>query len=79
MGETKTRFFRDFGKKKAQRSQNVCVVEYRNIPGPAVSSVESKPRVPSMDQKTIKIPNPKCRLYCCLIKFIDWGYSQSCW
>jgi hypothetical protein len=21
----------------------------------------------------------KCRLYWCLIEFIDWGYSQSCW
>ncbi len=32
-----------------------------------------------MDQKT---PNPKgrlYRLYWCLIKFIDWRYSQSCW
>jgi hypothetical protein len=21
----------------------------------------------------------KCRLYWCLIEFIDWRYSQSCW
>jgi hypothetical protein len=33
----------------------------------------------SMDQITIKTPDPKCRLYCCLIEFIDWRYSQSCW
>ncbi len=23
--------------------------------------------------------NPKCRLHLCLIVFIDWRYSQSCW
>jgi hypothetical protein len=23
--------------------------------------------------------NPKCRLYCCLIEFKDWRYSQSYW
>ncbi len=35
----------------------------------------------AMDQITIKTPNPKCRLYWCLIEFIDWIYSQSqsCW
>ncbi len=33
----------------------------------------------SMDQITIKAQNPKCRLYRCLIEFIDWRYSQSCW
>jgi hypothetical protein len=32
----------------------------------------------SMDQISIKIPNPKCRLYWCLIELIDWRYSQSC-
>jgi hypothetical protein len=32
-----------------------------------------------MDQITIKATNPKCRLYWCLIEFIDWRYSQSCW
>ena len=32
-----------------------------------------------MDQITIKTPNSKCRLSWCLIEFIDWGYSQSCW
>jgi hypothetical protein len=32
-----------------------------------------------MDQITIKTPNPKCRLYWCLIEFMDWRYSQSCW
>ncbi len=25
-----------------------------------------------------KTPNPKCRLYLCLIEFKDWRYSQSC-
>ncbi len=23
--------------------------------------------------------NPKCRLYWCLIEFVDWRFSQSCW
>ncbi len=32
-----------------------------------------------IDQITIKTPDPKCRLYWCLIEFIDWRYSQSCW
>ncbi len=27
----------------------------------------------------MKTPNPKCRLYWCLIKFIDRRYSLSCW
>jgi hypothetical protein len=31
------------------------------------------------DEGTIKTPNPKCCLYWCLIEFIDWRYSQSCW
>ncbi len=36
--------------------------------------------VQSMDQITIKTPNPKkCRHFWCLIEFIDWRYSQSCW
>jgi hypothetical protein len=29
-----------------------------------------------IDQTTIKTPNPKCRLYWCLIEFIDWSYIQ---
>jgi hypothetical protein len=34
----------------------------------------------SMEQIAIKTPNPKCRLYWCLIEFIDWRYSQpSCY
>jgi hypothetical protein len=33
----------------------------------------------STDQITIKTPNSKCLLYWCLIEFIDWRYSQSCW
>ncbi len=35
--------------------------------------------VNTMDEGTIKTQNPKCRLYWCLINFIDWRYSQSCW
>ncbi len=34
--------------------------------------------LPSMDQISTKTPNPKCRLYWCLIEFRDWRYSQSC-
>jgi hypothetical protein len=33
----------------------------------------------NMDQISIKTPNPECRLYWCLMKLIDWRYSQSCW
>ncbi len=33
----------------------------------------------TMDQISIKTPNPKCRLHWCLIELIDWRYSQSCW
>ncbi len=31
----------------------------------------------TMDQISIKTPNPKCRLFWCLVEFIDWRYSQS--
>ncbi len=31
-----------------------------------------------MDQKSIKTPNPKCRLYWFLIELIDWRCSQWC-
>ncbi len=41
----------------------------------------SAPRPTSypIDHITIKTPNPnpKCRLYWCLIEFIDWTYNQS--
>ncbi len=33
----------------------------------------------TIDQISIKTPNPKCRLYWYLIEFIDWRDSQSCW
>ncbi len=33
----------------------------------------------AMDQIFIKTQIPKCRLYWCLIEFIDWRYSQSLW
>ncbi len=36
-------------------------------------------RYTTMDQISIKTPNPKCRHYGCLIEFIDWRYRQSCW
>jgi hypothetical protein len=32
-----------------------------------------------MDQISIKTPNPECHLYWCLIEFVEWRYSQSCW
>ncbi len=32
-----------------------------------------------MDLITIKTPNTKCRLWLCLIEFIDWRNYQSCW
>jgi hypothetical protein len=31
----------------------------------------------SMEEGTLKTQNPKCRLYWCLIEFIDWRNSQS--
>jgi hypothetical protein len=31
----------------------------------------------TMDQITIKNPNPKCRNYSCLIEFVDLRYSHS--
>jgi hypothetical protein len=31
----------------------------------------------SIDQITIKTPNPECRLFWCSIEFIGWRYSQS--
>ncbi len=34
-------------------------------------------RLSDMDEGTIKTPNPKCRLYWCLIEFIDWRHSPS--
>ncbi len=30
-------------------------------------------------RRYVSTSNPKCRLYWCLIEFIDWRYSQSCW
>jgi hypothetical protein len=36
-------------------------------------------RFRTMDQIAVKTPNPRCLLYLCLIEFIDWRYSQSCW
>ncbi len=32
-----------------------------------------------VDEGTIKTPNTKCRPFWCLIEFIDWRCSQSCW
>ncbi len=32
--------------------------------------------IKDMDQISKKTPSPKCRLYWCLIEFIDWRYSQ---
>jgi hypothetical protein len=40
---------------------------------------EGKRKVRGMDEGTIKTQNPKCRLYWCLIEFVDWRHSQSCW
>jgi hypothetical protein len=36
----------------------------------------SKRRDDTMDKISIKTPNPKCRLYWCLIEFLDWRYSH---
>jgi hypothetical protein len=42
-----------------------------------LSRIQSAWKTQTMDQITIKTPNPKCRLYWCLIEFIDWRYR--CW
>ncbi len=33
----------------------------------------------TIDKIILRTPNPKCRLSWCLIEFIGWRYSQSCW
>ncbi len=40
---------------------------------------ESRESLEAMDEETIKTQNPICRLFWCLIVFIDWRYNQSCW
>ncbi len=47
-------------------------------PTTAESALRAEYNTP-MNQISIKTPKPKCRLYWCLIEFIDWRYSQSCW
>jgi hypothetical protein len=67
------------------------LIEFIDLSGPAhelfscyTSSYHHPPRrittsLP-IDQITVKSPNPNCRLYWCLIEFIDWRFrSQSCW
>ncbi len=48
-------------------------------PPPRLQQVFPDPTVQFIDEGTIKTTNPKCRLYCCLIEFIDWRYSQPYW
>ncbi len=45
--------------------------------GGTQATADSGKIVQAIDQISIKTPNPKCRLYWCLIEFIDWRYSQS--
>jgi hypothetical protein len=45
--------------------------------GPEVGSYSTLQKTLPMDQIFTKTPNPKCRLYWCLIEFTDWRYSQS--
>ncbi len=47
--------------------------------GPVFFCERCMQRVFSMNQISIKTPNPECRLYWCLIEFIDWRYNQSSW
>jgi hypothetical protein len=53
----------------------IDVAEYYLSSAPELSAAEYRY---GMDQISTKTPNPECRLYC-LIEFIDWRYSQSCW
>ncbi len=41
------------------------------------NATHSTYRPRSMDQISIKTPNPKCRLYWCLIEFIDWSSGDT--
>ncbi len=43
------------------------------MPQPAPQREDLLRKVRNMDQINIKTPNPKCRLYWCLIEFIDWS------
>jgi hypothetical protein len=61
---------------------STCQVDGGNHYGCASRREEGgskKGSVYGMDQITVKIPNAQCRLYWCLIEFIDWRCSQSCW
>jgi hypothetical protein len=51
----------------------------RNHRGRGKVTQNDSARVKTMDQITTKTPNPKVHLYWCLLEFIDWRYSQSCW
>ena len=69
----------------AHRGTSLCSpgLSHRSTPSfpiPTEVHLNTQHRVwpQSMGQISIKTPNPKCRLYWCLIEFIDWRYSQSC-
>jgi hypothetical protein len=47
--------------------------------GVGVFTFPADRNIMSIDQITIKTPNTKCRLYWCLIGFINWRDSQSWW
>ncbi len=49
--------------------------EISHLPGKQTISLLT----PCRYKITIETSNPKCRLYWCLIEFINWRYSQSCW
>ncbi len=54
--------------------------QWRSPPADPQAPSPQVPHLPgTMDTLTIKTPNPKCRLCWCLIEFIDWRHSQSCW
>jgi hypothetical protein len=54
----------------------IDVAEYYLSSGPELSAAQYRYGMGQIDKKT---PNPKWRLYWCLIEFIDWRYSQSYW
>ncbi len=51
---------------------------FRRYTVQGTASFDTPPTIDPVSDSSHHGPNPKCRLYWCLIEFIDWRYSQSC-
>jgi hypothetical protein len=72
--------YRDRGPMKSWRPETMAEAIWAVLnEGLSLSQVLLYSFPSHIDQKTVKTPNPKCRLYWCLIEFIDWRYNQSYW